>query len=295
MRRSFPVAVLVLVCGGIAGLAWGEGRPPPACAAANNPLDYGSIIAVPDDVRALIDAYRADWLAFCRQTQPGPVTLANLYAQAGSISEAFDRLIEQAWKDSADADAGQGDGLQPETLDDVLRTTYPRFVPAFEGSFLESTYFNPSTEGFSAYASRGSADDRLFFDSGMPLTSHIWDRPWLERTWDYGGCLLFGRFDWAGEAQKIAGLKKELSSESWLKRVATREETFFSQLEDSGTRICTCERKDAVLEDYRKLVRVVEREPGLASHLVGLRRMIAAIQSSRIRIDSDREQHCSGG
>ncbi len=281
--------------GCLPGLAGAVDKPVPACETATQRAQYGAVIAVPAPVRELVENYRQSWTSFCNQQRAGERTLADLYAQAGRISAAFHQLIDQAIKAMPPASDAGAFGKRADALDAVLRTDFPKFVPAFEGSFHDSTFFEPSTEAFKAYASRGSVEDRLFFDSGMPLTAHIWDEPWLEPTWDYGGCLQFGRFDWAAEARKIARLKRELRSESYVQQLAAREKKFFSIVEHDGKRICTCDQKDAVLADYQNLYGAVEQEPVLATHVAGLRRMIAALQSSQIGIDSEKERHCSGG
>jgi hypothetical protein len=184
---------------------------------------------------------------------------------------------------------------QADVFQEILMKAYPEFIPAFQGSFWESTFFSPQTRGFEKYVSLGSREDKLFFQNKIPLTDEIWDHPWMEHTWDYGGCYLFGKFDWAGEIHKIAHLKRELKSDVYLKQLAVYESSLFDPLIRTGDEICSCDRKDAVVKDYQSISKVLQGESALSSHLPGVRSALSSIPSGKVKIGSDREKHCSGG
>jgi hypothetical protein len=224
------------------------------------------------------------------------VTLADLYAKAGKVQVAFEAgVMEKAIK-KFNAAKDQDERLkQADAMQEILFTTYPQFIPAFQGSFYESTFFSPQTEAFEKYVSLGSREDQLFFLNKIPLTDDIWDHPWIERTWDYGGCYEFGKFDWVGELRKIARLKRELKSEVYLKQLAVYESSLFDPLTQNGEQICSCDRKDAVLKDFQDIDIVLQDESALSSHLPEVRSTISSIQSGKVKIGSEREKHCSGG
>jgi hypothetical protein len=275
--------------------SFAETEPPPACVAANNRVDYGIVLTVPEETQRLIESYRTDWNYLCSQKVGKTVTLADLYLQAEKIRITFESVIEKA---ANEFDAIKGEDAQrkqAETFHEILFTIYPAFIPAFEGSFIESTFFSPSTTGYQKYVSLGSREDQLFFQNSIPLTDNIWDHPWIERTWDYGGCYLHGEFDWIGELHKIARLKRELKSEVYLKQLKVYESSLFEALIQTGNEICSCDRKDAVLKDYQDIARVLQDESALSSHLPGVRTTISSIQSGKVKIGSEREKHCSGG
>jgi hypothetical protein len=185
--------------------------------------------------------------------------------------------------------------IQADAMQEILFTTYPKFIPAFQGSFYESTFFSPQTAAFEKYVSPGSREDQLFFLNKIPLTDDAWDHPWIQRTWDYGACYEFGEFDWPGELRKIARLKRELKSEVYLKQLAVYEASLFDPLKSTGEKICSCDRKAAVLKDFQDIAIVLQDESAFSSHLPEIRSTISSIQSGKIKIDSEREKHCSGG
>jgi hypothetical protein len=267
----------------------------PACSAAINPVDYGTLLTVPEGARALIESYRSDWRTFCSQNPRGKITLADLYSKAERIRIAFDGIIEKAENDLRAIKEEEAKRKRTDEMHDALMKAYPTFVPAFDGSLWEYSYFKASTKGFKAYASRGSREDRLYFDAGMPLSDEAYEQPWIERTWEYGGCLLFGKFDWSGELRRIARVKKQVKSEAYANRLAIYESSLFSSLGDPGDEICTCDRKDAVLKDYRNIAKIVEKESTISSHFSNIRSVISGIESGDVRVGSEREKHCSGG
>jgi hypothetical protein len=269
---------------------------PPACVAATNPVNYGDVVDVPADVRSLVGSYRSDWNFFCSQNVGKTVTLADLYAKAGTVQVAFETgVMDKAIKKFDATKDPDEKRKQADEMQEILFSIYPKFIPAFQGSFYESTFFSPQTAAFEKYVSLGSREDQLFFLNRIPLTDDIWDHPWIDRTWDYGGCYEFGKFDWAGELHKIARLKRELKSEVYLKQLAVYESSLFEPLRSTGEQICSCDRKEAVLKDFQDIAIVLQDESALSSHLSEVRSSISSIQSGKVKIGSEREKHCSGG
>jgi hypothetical protein len=267
----------------------------PACSAAMNPVNYGMLLTVPEESRALIESYRSAWRTFCRQKPGGQITLADLYSKAERIRIAFDGIIEKAENDLRAIQDEEAKRKRTDEMHDALMKTYPTFVPAFDGSLWEYSYFHASTKGFKVYASRGSREDRLYFNAGIPLSDNAREVAWIERTWEYGGCTLFGEFDWSGELRRIGRVKKEVKSDAYVNRIAVYESSLFYSLEEPGQEICTCGRKDTVLKDYRNISKVVDKQSPLSSHLSKIRPVISGIESGNVRVGSEREKHCSGG
>ena len=90
-------------------------------------------------------------------------------------------------------------------------------------------------------------------------------------------------------------MKKEAKSQAYVNRLTVYESSLFYSLEEPGQEICTCDRKDAVLKDYRNISKVVEKESTLSSHLSNIRSVISGIESGKLKVGSEKEKHCSGG
>jgi hypothetical protein len=77
-------ALSILILAILPATSFAEDLLPPACTAASNAVNYGNVVTVPDDLRALIDFYRSDWRDFCNPKSGKIITLAELDA-TGSI------------------------------------------------------------------------------------------------------------------------------------------------------------------------------------------------------------------
>jgi hypothetical protein len=303
MRAMHPPKAFFVCCAAAISFTAGCGQNPPArpappissnlpgCRAAIAKVDYGTGLVIPDETKALVESYRSDWRKFCNAGQESSKpTMADLTAKAGTLKEQFDKVIAEFNRRHR---AETFDQREPvDAASDLLMKKYPAFVPAFEGSIWEYEYFRPSSMEFRNHAELGTVEDRRFFAAGIDLESDF--QPWLAKTWDYGGCLSFGKFNWVDALMRVTQLKRSLYSDIYRKVVSDFETRLLETLEDTGS-VCTCDRKEVVLEDLQQALAYMEKEPTLSSHVPMVRSRIAAIQSKTIRVDSEAEKHCSGG
>ena len=262
----------------------------PACQAAEAAVDFGAVLTIPDETKALVESYRSDWQKFCNTSEePDKPTMADLLLTAKSLETQFQKILEahdrslttEERYDSANA------------VSDLVAKKYPSFVPGFEGSYWEQEYFRPSTDQFWKHAQLGTTEDRLFFDAGIRLQTEF--PPWMERTWDYGGCLKYGQFHWTDTLREIVQLEASLQSEIYKRLTAEYEASLLESLTAMGPNVCACERREAVAEDLQDVLFYLETEPALSSYVAPVKFKLNAIQSSEITVGSEAERHCSGG
>lgn len=265
----------------------------PGCKAALAKVDYGSGLVIPDETKELIESYRSDWRKFCDpKLQSGKPTMADLTAKANTLKELFDKIIDE-FNRVHRAESSEQARPYVDAVADLLGKNYPAFVPAFEGSIWEYEYFRPSSMEFRQHAQLGTPEDKRFFAAGIDLESDF--QPWLEKTWDYGGCLRFGKFNWVDALMRVVQLKRSIYSDVYEKVVSDYETRLMDVLTEDTKVLCTCDLKDPVLEDLQQALAYMEKEPGFSSSVPLVRSRIAAIQAKTILVNSEEEKHCSGG
>ncbi len=253
-------------------------------------VDYGSGLSIPQNTRTLIDSYRADWRALCEPAGTRKPALSDLLASAKQIEADFKRVFEAF--DDAILNDRNFDVRRFDVVNELVSRKFPEFIPAFQGAFGEHETFSPSLAAFRQSAALGTSEDRLFLESGIPLEGDF--PPFITRTWEYGGCVRHGEYDWTGVMKGIARVKQQARSAVYLKETDQFEEKLFSQLSPNGA-ICTCKATEAVLKDYVSIQQYIGTEARFAAHAAAIRQTVAAIESGRITVQSDREKHCSGG
>jgi len=266
------------------------------CQAAIATVEYGNLLIVPDDTRALIEAYRSAWKTFCDVEKQSRPSMADLLTQATEIELRFDPIFETY---HASRKPSGPPGPEDDAVSDLVVKKYPLFVPSFEGSYFEYENFRPSFEEFEKHTPLGTNEDKAFFSTGSRLGLEFprpgrWVPPWMSRTWDYGGCLRFGEFRWTEALDQIEKLKEDLHSEIYRKMVSDWETFLFEDL-TSESNVCTCKKKDAVMEDLQEALLYLQSTPALSTHVPDLQRKLEAIQAKKIKVESEAEKHCSGG
>jgi hypothetical protein len=259
-------------------------------------VDYGNLLPIPDETKSLIESYRSDWKDFCDTAkQSGKPTLAEVVAKAQGLAQQFDKIFETYYKTARTPEREQN----ADAISDLLVKTYPTFVPAFEGSFFEQEYFRPSVEEFRKHSHLGTTEDKQFFASGITLQG---DFPaWMDRTWDYGGCLKFGEFDWVDALDRIVQVRKTLQSDIYRMLADKYETSLFDDLIPEGDdliprgKVCVCMRKEALMEDLQNVRSYLQKNPHLSSHLPRIESGIDALQQRKVTVNSESEAHCSGG
>ena len=260
------------------------------CEAAVVNVDYGNLLVVPDDTKALIESYRSAWKTFCDAGKKARPSISDLLVQATEIELRFDKVFESFHATSRAED---------DAVSDLVVKKYPSFVPAFEGSYFEYEYFKPSFEAFEKHTPLGTAEDKRFFDTGMRLGLEFprlgrWNPPWLQKTWDYGGCLRFGEFRWTEALDQIMKLKADLHSGTYQKMASEWENLLMEDLTSEGD-VCTCKKTEAVIEDLQAALIYFQANPTLSARVPAVQTKLQSIQAQRIEIKSEEVKHCSGG
>ena len=260
------------------------------CQAAMVNVEYGNLLVVPDDTKALIESYRSAWRTFCDVEKQARPSMADLLVQAKEIELRFDKVFETFQSSSRPED---------EAASDLLVKKYPSFIPAFEGSYFEYEYFKPSFVAFEKHTPLGTAEDKRFFDTGIRLDLEFpslgrWNPPWLQLTWDYGGCLRFGEFRWTEALDQIMELKGDLHSDIYRKMASDWETFLIEDLTEEGD-VCTCMKSDAVIEDLQAALLYLQATPALSAYVPVVQAKLQSIQAKRIEVVSEAVKHCSGG
>ena len=286
---SFAFAVTIGVFWLFSHSASGEQKSP-ECSAALETVDYGTGLSIPDDLKTLIDSYRSDWKKLCSPQERSKPSLAEIFVKAQKIKAAFHDVFDAF--DASIINETAFDPRRSEAINNLVSKQYPSFVPGFEGAYGEHEMFAPSIEAFRRSASMGNTEDRTFFQNQISLEGDF--PPYIEKTWDYGGCTLYGEFDWTGTLKGIARVKKQVKNPAYLNESSLLEKNLFLELEPSYD-ICTCRKKESVLKDLRSIEKYLKKEPAFAANASRIQQSIDAIQSGRIQVKSEAEKHCSGG
>jgi len=262
----------------------------PACKAAMEKVDYGEGFTVPPATRALIDSYRAGWIALCDPNSRKKPSLAELFVKAKEIDAGFTKAFDAF--DESILNESKVDLRRFAIVNDLVSKRYPAFVPAFQGLYGDEEYFSPLASVFRESSPLGNAEDRLFFDSRIPMEKEF--PPFIRKTWDYGGCIRFGEFDWNRTLKGIAQVKKEVKHPAYRSESSLLEERLFKEFE-TGYDICTCKQKASVLQDLLSVQEYLQKEASFSPHIPKVQQTINSIQSGRIEVRSEAEKHCSGG
>jgi hypothetical protein len=271
----------------IAQPALAETRRQPAatgpCAAATAPVNYGRLIQVPDALKAEVEVYRQGWKETC--AKKGGASLAALLARGDRISKAFTAVIDKS-------------GIKEtrfEELHEQLQKAYPRFMPAFHGSMIEYEYFEPDLGVFARHAALGDADDKLFFANHRALYGTDPNSfPWVKRTWDHGGCVRFGAFDWVAAVARIEGLEAKLGAEAYRTRLAELKQRIRSYLTEPAAKrdgkkpaVDSCAPRQRTVAALEQIARALAARKGWEPVAAGLRKTLDSIKAGTIEICND--------
>jgi len=261
------------------------------CRAASEKVNYGEGLNIPADTRARIDAYRTGWKELCDSGSRKRPSLSDLFVKAKEIEADFTKILDAF--DESILNESKVDVHRFTVVNDLLSKQYPAFVPAFQGTYGEEEYFSPSVAAFRQSSSLGNSEDRLFFDSHIPMERDF--PPFIRKTWDHGGCVLFGEFDWINAMKNISRIEKSVKSATYLQETSQFKEKLVHELTSPTTDICTCNAKTDVMKDYVAVRKYIKTEPRFASPLAKLQQTMDSIDSGKIEVQSEMEKHCSGG
>ena len=226
MRRARSVLVLTA----LAAFAFGSGaaaQSGPAsrtapCTAAVAPERYGSVFKISDAFRTAVSRYRRSWATACAKGQGA--SIHTLLVRAQAVETEFAKVLAKS----------RIRGKAADRAHTLLAEVYPTFIPAFGGSLIEFEFFRARLDVLRSHARLGNEDDRRLFGAYDRLIGEdLKAPPWIQRTWDYGGCVRLGRwssngpkkpgYDFVAAASDVARLKVTLKGEWYRKRVAEFE------------------------------------------------------------------------
>ncbi|MHA1536824.1 MAG: hypothetical protein ACTSUD_04650 [Alphaproteobacteria bacterium] len=271
------------------------------CRAATAPLRYGAVLRLPARLRAEIAAYRKGWAAAC--AKGGGSSLGALLVRAERIKTGMLKAIGKS----------RVQGKKADRLHERLRSGYPKFIPAMEGSIIEFEYFEPMIDVFKAHARLGNAEDRIFFESHARLFGADFKAPpWIERTWDFGGCIRLGAdaprrrgrggFDFVEASGDIARLMIQLRGAWYRGQVQALEARMLQTLtrlprsrgKGKPAVIDVCGTKAQALKAMHKIATAFRtRHSNYRRAGAGLRKTLAAIEAGRVRVCENAS--CPGG
>jgi hypothetical protein len=285
MLRVLTVAAVSLVV--LAAGANSEARRPAnasdPCVAASAPVNYGRLLNIPDAVKSEIEAYRQGWKEAC--AKKGGASLAALLARGDKIGKALGDVLDKS-------------GLKETKFDDLhtlLQETYPRFIPAFHGSVIEYDYFEPDLVAFARKAALGDADDKLFFAQQRALygtDGHAF--PWVKRSWDHGGCVLWGRYDWVAAVARIEDLEGKLKAPAYRTRLAALKERIKGYVSAPAAKrdgkkpvVDSCAPRAQTIAALEKTMRGFQTRKGWEATAAGLKKTLDDIRANRTEICND--------
>jgi len=264
------------------------------CQAARNQPVYPSFINIPEDIKLAVAAYKESWITLCDRKPNSSVH--QVFSMAKSLEEKFEPVLSSIVKQIG------GDWEKATTVHHYFQNIIPGFIPAFEGSIIEYEYFKLRFLDFKEVAKYGDEEDRYFFQLYVNLRGSGMLHPWYEMTWDYGGCLKFGEYNWIQTFQKLK-LAKDIKDTQYSKVISelgaslskTLEGLYFKLSNRKFHKICTCNNKDAVRSDLEKMVAYFSENQSNPTLLVTLRKTLNAIKSGEVPVKSQVAGHCSGG
>jgi len=287
MTRFFPLAVLaiaLLSTNAVAQARRQTAAPTAPCAAAAAKVDYGRLLQIPDGLKAEVEAYRAGWREAC--AKKGGASLNALLVRGDAIAKAFVAVLDKS-------------GIKETKFDDLhtlFRETYPRFIPAFHGSVIEYEYFEPDLAVYARQAALGDAEDKLFLSNHRALYgTDPHGFPWVMRSWDHGGCVRFGAFDWVGAVARIEGLEAKLKGEAYRRRLAELKDRIRSYLTEPAAKrgdgkkpvVDSCAPRARTIAELDKTAKGLQARKGWEKTVAGLRKTLDDIRANRTEICND--------
>lgn len=283
MIRSICSSVLLLALLAAGADAQGRRQTAAPCAAAAAKVDYGRLLRIPDTLQAEVEAYRQGWRDACAKKQGA--SLHALLARGDAIAKAFAAVLDKS-------------GLKEtkyEELHTLFQQSYPRFIPAFHGSIIEYEYFEPDLAVFARHAAMGDAEDRAFLANHRALYGtdpHSF--PWVQRTWDHGGCVRFDAFDWVAAVARIEGLEAKVKGEAYRRRLGELKDRIRNYLTQPAAKrdgrkpvVDFCAPRARTIAAIDKTAKGLAARKGWEATVAGLKKTLDDIRANRTDICND--------
>jgi|GEM_PF-2460630 len=276
------------------------------CIAAFTPVDenYTKSKNISDQTKKLLDQYRKNWQSLCRG-QEG-FTLNLLWNEAEELTR-LEHKDAQGHSESDLCDRGEDGECYPIML----------FTPGIAGLHAEGMLlgFAPSQELFAENLVLGNQEDKDFFTTytslGFDNSNNFY--PWIDQTWDYGGCTKYGNYDWTKTLNILNALSKKVTGTAYRENISASTNDLIDGVTDNlldhdfeykgqhafTPHICSCDKKEAVLSDMEKVLEYAKSHPlnlkdgtAVSSRISEI---ITHIKNGKVDVLSQAERHCSGG
>ena len=286
----------------IYGITYAKDEKPldlPICKVARAKTTYSDLVKIPEDVKSYITEYKKSWTDLCDRKESA--SLHQAYGMALNLEKNFSPIFDSRSLQKRTLDV-EAELKKENAAHDYLQKELPKFIPAFEGSLITYEYFQPLILDFKEFSKNGNAEDKLFFQVLAEMKGDFILPPWLEGTWDYGGCLKFGEYNWIlafeklNEAKKIKAIeysKVITEQQKILNKVF--EDLFVESPDKKISDICTCKKKVDVKADLEKLLVYLNKEKTHTNLVAKLQKTLAAIKTGQILVKSSDEVSCGGG
>jgi hypothetical protein len=253
-----------------------EVEAPSACAIASTPDSNLKALSLPAAIEQRLLAYREQWRSFCARSATRP-------------------LLERLLKEAIELSELTVSGAFPAEATEKLLALKTRDLPAL-GPGLDVVLWVHEGE-FAEAATLGTDADRAFWTLYPKVGALQEAPPWIGKTWDYGGCLRFGEYEWIDALDTHLQLRAKVVGETYRPLAQRAEDDLWSELEGrrSQEQLCTCGPTSAVVTDLEAVLRFVRRTPALQGHAPRLEARIRAIRKGSIVLQSEKDGHCSGG
>lgn len=259
----------------------------PGCIAAITPVDenFSNSKNISNETKKALDEYRKNWQDICSGKKER--TLAPLWVEAKKLTDLK--------KSKDNFSSALCDSINDECGDIV------EFAPGIGGLYAEGMLlgFRQSQKIFAENIKLGTQEDKEFFATFVLLNIDNANNflPWVEQTWDYGGCTKYGDYDWVGTLKIFDELSKKISSPKYLEEInlARNDITNYDPNNVYQTKICTCGDKKMVTSDLEKILQYANGNALYKEKASGIVNFIQEIKSGKISVLSETERHCSGG
>ncbi|MEI7709463.1 MAG: hypothetical protein WCI76_02000 [bacterium] len=261
----------------------------PGCKIASSPKIYSKLVVFSEKFENAIDHYRESWQNVCNGKSTRSLFL--LWVEAKTLTDLSNEIY----------------GLNDYSEDNsYFIEKFPLFVPGIQGSFAEGYLgaLKPSISLFAENAVLGTEEDRDFFTT---LSSLGFDKnfsPWIEQTWDYGGCTTYGEYDWIKNLTILDSISKKIKSPVYLTAINSAKEKLLANFTygygdysayEVQPKVCTCGKTEKVLSDFQNIQQYLASDPSHKDLVSMVSNAVVEISNGSLKVISETEQHCSGG
>lgn len=275
MGTRIALSLLLLV-----SVAARSARGADLCEVAGRSENYSGFDAFPKPLKDEIAAYRKQWRSWCGKREAGGVS--GLFDAMLALSRKIDPVIRDRDEDFLEA----------------LRNRLPAFVPSIRCFLYDGgTNCEASFEQFAEVASKGTMEDKIFAETYRDVRGYDTLPPWLQQTWDYGGCVRYGEYDWVATLKRVDDARQRVNGKTYTDQLNELKhsllDTFSGDVSRQAT--CSCKTKTAPLKDLPKIVAYLEKSKDSREFLSQVRELLAGLRAKKFKLLSQAEAHCSGG